>query len=64
MHCGHKHHNDGDLLYVLILGVIAICFILPCVGVYWLFAGKDDTQRALGLIIVIVCIVGLICGGL
>ena len=60
MYHGHKSHSDGDLLYVVLGGLILACLALPILGVYWLLAGKNDVQRIIGLIIVIICCIGCI----
>ena len=58
MSYGYKKHSDGDLLFTLIGGLLLVGLALPILGVYWLIAGKNEVQRVIGLIIVIICCIG------
>ena len=49
-HCNHHEDNSGmGCLVMLVLGILA----MPIVGVFML-CGKDETQKTIGAILVIV----------
>ena len=53
--------DDGGLgcLVAIMLAILA----LPVLGVYLLVKGENDTQRIIGLVIVVLCVIGMITGG-
>ncbi len=59
-HYHHLHHRRGGsddsgmgCLVMIILGMVA----MPLVGLYMLFKGEDDGQKAIGAILTIVGII-------
>jgi len=55
-HC--RHHGDDGMgcLVMIILGLIA----MPIVGIYWAVAGDTEDKRAIGIGIIIFCIIAWI----
>ena len=58
-HHHHRHSRGGSddsgmgCLVMIILGMVA----MPLVGLYMLFTGKDDGQKAIGVVLTIVGII-------
>ena len=60
----HRMGSSGDeaglgCLVAIMLAILA----LPVLGVYLLVKGENDTQRIIGLVIVVLCVIGMITGG-
>lgn len=60
----HRMESSGDdgglgCLVAIMLAILA----LPVLGVYLLVKGENDTQRIIGLVIVVLCVIGMITGG-
>lgn len=55
--------TEGAGLGLIVLIVVGI-LMLPIAGIYLLTEGENDTQKAIGLIIVVICLIGMIFGWL
>ena len=50
--------NDGmtDFLVFMLITVVA----LPILGTYWMFKGDSDTKRIAGIVVLVLCFIGMI----
>lgn len=53
--------NDGmtDFLVFMLIAVVA----LPILGIYWTFKGDSETKRIAGIVILVLCFIGMIFSG-
>ena len=56
---GRRSSNDDDMSGCLVYAIIAI-IAMPIVGIYWAVAGDTEDKRAIGIGIIIFCIIAWI----